>query len=278
MAHVWVMTKTTLLPSLALAALIAPGVAPVPAAAQSFDGVVQAEVLPGWRNSDGSHMAAVKVTLNPGWKTYWRAPGDAGIPPQISWQGSRNMSDVALEWPTPEVFNQNGMRSIGYSDALVLPIRIAPKDAGKPVRLKATLDIGVCRDICVPQRLKVKAELPPAGDRDSEIIAAMVDQPLTAREAGVGAVTCRLSPTQNGVALTATIEMPSAGGAEIAVVETADPQIWVAEGTTQRRGGKLVAQTEMMHVEATSFMVSRADLRFTVLGANHAVDIVGCSG
>ncbi len=259
-------------------ALMPAALAPLQATAQSFDQVVQAEVLPGWRDADGTHMAAVKVTLNPGWKTYWRAPGDAGIPPQITWNGSRNLGSVSLKWPTPEVFNQNGMRSIGYTNELVLPVRIAPKDASKPVRLKATLDIGVCRDICVPQRLKVKAELPPGGARDAQIAAALVDQPLTAREAGVGKVTCKLSPTADGVALTATIQMPSAGGAEVAVVETADPQIWVAEGITKRQGGALVTATEMMHVEASSFMVNRADLRFTVLGANHAVDIVGCSG
>jgi len=267
-----------LLPSLALAAFMTPALLPAAASAQSFDQVVQAEVLPGWRDVDGNHMAAVKITLNPGWKTYWRAPGDAGIPPQITWNGSRNMGSVALAWPTPEVFNQNGMRSIGYSDELVLPVRIAPKDAGKPVRLKATLDIGVCRDICVPQRLKVKAELPPGGARDAEIAAALVDQPLTAREAGVGKVTCKLSPTSEGVSLKATIHMPSAGGAEVAVVETADPHVWVAEGTTKRQGGTLVTETEMMHVDASSFMVNRSDLRFTVLGANHAVDIIGCSG
>ncbi|WP_412555530.1 protein-disulfide reductase DsbD domain-containing protein [Shimia sp. MIT1388] len=272
------MKTRSLLPSLALAALMAPALLPAAASAQSFDQVVQAEVLPGWRDAEGNHMAAVKITLNPGWKTYWRAPGDAGIPPQITWHGSRNMGSVALEWPTPEVFNQNGMRSIGYSDELVLPVRVAPKDAAKPVRLKATLDIGVCRDICVPQRLKVKAELPPSGARDAEITAALVDQPLTAREAGVGKVTCKLSPTSNGVALKATIHMPSAGGAEVAVVETADPHVWVAEGTTKRQGGTLVTETEMMHVDASSFMVNRADLRFTVLGANHAVDIIGCSG
>lgn len=272
------MKTRSLLPSLALAALMAPTLLPATASAQSFDQVVQAEVLPGWRDSEGNHLAAVKITLNPGWKTYWRAPGDAGIPPQITWSGSRNMGSVALEWPTPEVFNQNGMRSIGYSDALVLPVRIAPKDAGKPVRLKATLDIGVCRDICVPQRLKVKAELPPSGARDAEITAALVDQPLTAHEAGVGKVICKLSPTANGVALKATIHMPSAGGSEVAVVETADPHVWVAEGTTKRLGGALVTETEMMHVDATSFMVNRANLRFTVLGAKHAVDIIGCSG
>lgn len=247
--------------------------------AQSFDQVVQAEVLSGWRNADGTHMAAVRISLNPGWKTYWRTPGDAGIPPRISWSGSQNLQAATVIWPTPEVFVENGMRSIGYTQDVVLPVRVNPAQADHPVHLKAVLDIGVCRDVCVPQKLTVKAELPPLGTRDAEIAAAMVNQPLTAQEAGVRGVVCALAPSADGVTLQARITMPPIGPSEIAVVETANPEIWVAEGTTTRQGNTLIAETEMMHVADTSFMVSRADLRFTVLSdAGLAVDIQGCSG
>lgn len=248
------------------------------ALAQSFDRVVQAEVLPGWRNDDGSHTAALRITLNPGWKTYWRAPGDAGIPPRITWKGSRNLQAVDLSWPTPEVFDQNGMRSIGYAEEVVIPVQIAPQRAGKPMTVKAQLEIGVCRDICVPQTIKVKAELPPKGSRDARIATAMVDQPLSAQEARVGKVSCKVSPTADGLRLTASINMPHAGGTEIAVIEAGDPHIWVAEGTTKRRGNTLVAETEMMHVDEVPFMLDRSAVRITVLGSSHAVDIRGCTG
>lgn len=248
-----------------------------PARAQSFDNVVQLDVLPGWRNNDGSHTAALRISLNPGWKTYWRAPGDAGIPPQISWQGSRNVADITVVWPTPTVFNQNGMRSIGYTDSLILPVVIKPKKTGSPVRLKAVLDIGVCRDICVPQTLRVKAKLPDVGARDARISAALVDQPLTASEAGVVGVTCAMRPIKDGISLTAQIQMPTAGADEIVVIETGNPELWVAEAASQRQSGTLVATTELMHVQDLPFMLDRSALRFTVLGNHHAVDIIGCS-
>ncbi len=259
------------------AALLTAFLLPVTAQAQSYDHVVRADVLPGWRNADGSHTAALHLTLNPGWKTYWRAPGDAGIPPRISWNGSRNLTSVLVQWPTPTVFTQNGMRSIGYTEELVLPIQLAPSKPGEKIRLKAVLDIGVCRDICVPQRLNIRAELPAQGARDARIAAALADQPLNRNEANVGTVTCALSPTQDGVALRATISLPSAGGTEVAVVETGNPEVWVAEGTTTRRGNTLVAETEMVHIDEKPFLVDRSELRFTVLGTNHAVDILGCS-
>ncbi len=248
-----------------------------PATAQSFDQVVQAEVLTGWRNADGSHTAALRITLNPGWKTYWRAPGDSGIPPTITWDGSRNLSQVDITWPTPEVFSQNGLRSIGYDEELILPVRIMPRRDGQDMRLNAELEIGVCRDICVPQTLKVKAELPTSGTRDARIAAALADRPLTASEAQVGKVTCSVRPTAHGIGISARITMPSAGGKEIAVIETGDPKIWVAEGETHRNGNVIETHTEMMHVEGAPFILDRSALRITVLGSNHAVDIEGCS-
>ncbi|WP_270727070.1 protein-disulfide reductase DsbD domain-containing protein [Shimia sp. Alg240-R146] len=266
------MIRTTLMTAVSLCFMATQSLA------QSYDQVVQAEVLQGWRNADGTHTAALKISLNPGWKTYWRAPGDAGIPPRITWRGSRNMDDVELSWPTPEVFDQNGMRSVGYSQEVILPVKIAPQNPGKTMTLKAQLEIGVCRDICVPQTLRIKAELPPVGKPDGRIAAALNDQPLSQKDAHVGTVTCRVSPTADGLRLRATIQMPHAGGREVAVIEAGDPHIWVAEATTTRQGNTLIAETEMMHVDETPFILDRSGLRFTVLGAAHAVDIRGCSG
>ncbi|MEM9552608.1 MAG: protein-disulfide reductase DsbD domain-containing protein, partial [Pseudomonadota bacterium] len=76
--------------------------------------VVQVEVLDGGETAHGTVMTALRLTLADGWKTYWRAPGDAGIPPSFNWRGSRNVGEVAITWPTPQVFNDYGMRSIGY--------------------------------------------------------------------------------------------------------------------------------------------------------------------
>ena len=261
-----------------IASLLAVASLAGPSTAQSFDRVVQAEILPGWQNSDGSRTAAVRITLNPGWKTYWRSPGDAGIPPRFDWSGSGNLRGVEVTWPTPDVFSQNGMRSIGYEQEVILPIQIDPKRAGKPVRLKAVVDIGVCRDICVPAQLKVSAKIPAdSGKRDPRIAAAIASRPLSADEAGLAKATCRISPITDGLRVEARLHLPRAGGTEVAVVEMNNPKVWVSEAKTRREGGVLIAESDMMHVDGSSFMVDRSSLRFTVLGNRHAVDIHGCS-
>lgn len=248
------------------------------ALAQSGGDTIRATLLPGWQQDDGSHVAGLALDLAPGWKTYWRAPGDAGIPPRFDWTGSRNLGAVQVLWPTPRVMDQGGMLSIGYPDDVVLPLVIRPRAAGD-IRLRATIALGVCRDICIPAEITLTGTLPRgAGNRDPRIVAALVDQPLSADAAGVGRVTCAVRPTADGMRISAEIAMPSAGGSEFAIIETDNPRLWVAEARTTRKGRKVLAETEVSHVDGAPFALDRSRLRITVLGRDHAVEIRGCSG
>ena len=151
-----------------------------PAGAQVAEGVVTASLLPGWRTARGTHMAALHLSLRDGWKTYWRAPGEGGIPPQFDWGGSQNARSVRIHWPTPEVFEANGMQSIGYGGTLVLPLEVATDDPGAPVVLTAEVSLGVCEAVCVPVSLHLSAELPPGeARRDRRILVAIGDRPET---------------------------------------------------------------------------------------------------
>ncbi len=247
--------------------------------AQSFvlDDVVKAHVIPGWRAADGQHIAALHLELGHGWKTYWRAPGDAGIPPRFNWSGSRNLARVEVEWPMPKQIPQGRYMTIGYDGPVTLPLRIAPKTAGQAISLTGEIELGVCREVCIPVKVSVAQDLPSGkGKRDPAIVAALASLPYSASEAGVSHVACRLSPTQDGVQLSAVITMPSQGAREVAVFEAGDPNIWVAPSTAQRKGGQLVAQTSMQHVSGKSFALKRSDVRITVLGQGRAVEIQGC--
>ncbi|MBR9842617.1 MAG: hypothetical protein GYB25_05615 [Rhodobacteraceae bacterium] len=253
---------------------------PLPALAGGGTGAVaEADILTGWRTASGDHIAALRIRLKDGWKTYWRAPGDAGVPPVLDWSRSGNLASAGITWPTPTVFTQSGMRSIGYMDEVILPLALDPKRDDRPIKLRGTLDIGVCKEICVPQRLKVKATLPAeATKRDPLIAAALAARPFSAREAGLRDIRCRISPTAKGLALSLEIDMPSAGAPEAAVIEAGLPDVWVAEPKTRRAGGTLFAETTMQHVSGQSFMLDRSALRVTVIGTKHAVDIRGCDG
>ena len=265
------MTRFTL-SAVALSATFA-----VPVLAQTPVPVV-AEVLQGWELADGRRVAALRLTLADGWKTYWRAPGDSGIPPQFSWNGARNIDNLQITWPQPKVVYDSGVRSIGYKKQLVIPLHIAPKHDGQPIRLKGRMDIGICSDICAPYTLKFDAKLEGVGSFPTpEIASALASAPFSASEAGVKSATCHLTPTDNGMQIEARVTVPSAGGREETVIEAGQDTIWVSEPITTRKGSQLVAVSQMFHSSGTAFSVTRSDVRITILGSNHTIDIRGCS-
>lgn len=264
---------------LAVAVCCGIGLSPPPAAAQGgLEDIVQIEVLDGGVTARGTHLAALRLTLADGWKTYWRVPGDAGIPPQFDWGRSRNVGAVAVTWPTPQVFVQSGLQTVGYSHQLVLPVEITPGRAGQPVRLVGEMSLGMCKDICVPAQLSFDQALDPGIGRNPAIAAAMAARPFSAAEAGVRGASCRLSPSgDGGMQIEATITMPSAGGSEVAIIEPGNPQLWASQATTRRRGDVLVATSDVSHVSGSGFALDRSRVRITVLGQRHAVDIRGCA-
>ena len=95
--------------------------------------------------------AGLEIRLDPGWKTYWRYPGDSGVPPTLDFAGSENVKSVTPLWPAPERFSDgSGGRSIGYLGDVVLPLRIVPKDRAKISMLRVKLGYAICGSLCVP--------------------------------------------------------------------------------------------------------------------------------
>lgn len=225
---------------------------------------------------NGAHMAAVELQLAPGWKTYWRSPGDAGIPPTFDWSGSQNVKSVRIHWPAPKVFELNGMQTIGYHEHLVLPVEITPQDPARPVRLSVSVDLGVCDEICLPASLSLTSDLSPPGAPDAEIQSALAKRAATAGEAGVTEVACSVDPIADGLRLTAKVRMPDPGRPEVVAFETADREVWVAEAVTERRGGELISVTELVPPNGAPFALDRSGITMTILAANGAVEVRGC--
>ncbi len=104
----------------------------------------------------------------PGWKIYWRSPGDAGIPPRPDWGQSENLKSAKLAWPAPERFSVLGIETLGYKKEVVLPIDAVPVEPGKPIAFKATIPYLTCDDICIPYTAEVSLNLPAAPAEPSE--------------------------------------------------------------------------------------------------------------
>ena len=132
--------------------------------------VAENGVAPG----SGELSAGFEIVLAPGWKTYWRSPGEVGLPPQLDWSASENVADVELMYPVPQRFEAFGIQNVGYADEVVYPLRVRLERPGEAARLSAEATILVCEKICIPETFALAVDLPAAGlptgggvDRDS---------------------------------------------------------------------------------------------------------------
>jgi DsbC/DsbD-like thiol-disulfide interchange protein len=103
-------------------------------------------------------VAGIEITLEPGWKTYWRSPGE-GIAPSFSWDESANLKAAEVRWPAPMRFVEAEGSSIGYKERVVLPVLITPEQPEKPVSLNLAIAYGICKDICMPVEAQLSLDM-----------------------------------------------------------------------------------------------------------------------
>jgi DsbC/DsbD-like thiol-disulfide interchange protein len=115
----------------------------------------------GPASSGAPIRAGLQIRLASGWHTYWRYPGDAGVPPRLDWSASTNVADVQVRWPAPErIALEGGLGSIGYHGDIILPLNVRAKDPARAVSLRVKLDFGVCEKICIPAEAKAALDIP----------------------------------------------------------------------------------------------------------------------
>jgi DsbC/DsbD-like thiol-disulfide interchange protein len=262
----------TLFTSFFLAVSLLPGTSH----ATTQEDVVQARILQGWETDRGSLMMGIRLTLSPGWKTYWRSPGDAGIPPLFNWSGSENLGEVRIHWPRPSVFMTNGMTSIGYHDALVLPVEIFPAIAGQDVEISLQLDVGVCDDICLPASLVIAGQAAPDGRDTAEIKAALAARPISGKSAGLNDIRCEIVPIDDGLRIAAHLDMPAIGTEETVIFEAGVRGVWVSQAETSRDGNALTASVDMVGQSGAPFALDRSGITLTIIAGGAAVELRGC--
>src|SRR3954453_7465463 len=128
-------------------------------------------------------LGGIALQLQPGWKTYWRTPGDSGVPPRFDFSKSNNVEAVTVLWPAPTKFDDGaGGTSLGYKHQVVLPLRIVAKSGDKPVTLRAAINYAVCEKLCIPVEATTELVFASvASPSDGELSAALdtVPKPAT---------------------------------------------------------------------------------------------------
>jgi DsbC/DsbD-like thiol-disulfide interchange protein len=136
-------------------------------------------------------IAGVQLRMDPGWKTYWRNPGDSGVPPTFDWAGSKNLKHAEVLYPAPHRFADAGGTAIGYDDQVVFPVKLTPERDGEPIELKLAFAYGLCKDLCIPNDVSLGLTLDPnTGKGDALLLDSFLARvPKPARDGVLPSVT-----------------------------------------------------------------------------------------
>lgn len=138
---------------------------------------------------EGVYDTGIAIVMSSGSHTYWKQPGEAGVPPVFAFNGSENVARADVLFPTPSRIDEEGIVAFGYRDAVVFPVKVSPVDARKPVVLKVDITYAVCNRICMPAHDSATLTLSP-GDQPTPASASIkealahVPKPMPAKDAG----------------------------------------------------------------------------------------------
>lgn len=172
---------------------------------------VNASLIAGSANPapDAPVWVGLKMHHDPGWHTYWKNPGDAGMPTRIDWTLPAGWTASGINWPAPERLPLGQLASYGYEGDIVLPVKLIPPsgwDAKSPAHVAARANWLVCKDVCIPEGANLALDLPArdsAPDRTLfEQWRARVPQMTRFRKANAslaeGRLVLRLEPAGSG--------------------------------------------------------------------------------
>ena len=112
------------------------------------------------QNDSKNFMIGLEYQMDPGWKTYWKSPGDGGFAQSISWENSTNVKNVNILWPTPIEFEILGLTSLGYQNDIIFPLEIELEDESKNTFLNLHITFLICKEICIPGDATIFLEIP----------------------------------------------------------------------------------------------------------------------
>src|SRR3954447_18626862 len=121
---------------------------------------------------EAAYRAGIEIKLAPATITYWRSPGESGVPPVFDFSHSSNLRSAEVSFPAPQRIDEGGSEVFGYGSGVVLPVRVTPQEPGKPVDLVLDLDYAACEKICLPVHASLQLALPAKDTSEAPALAA----------------------------------------------------------------------------------------------------------
>lgn len=222
--------------------------------------------------------AGIEIKLQPGWHTYWRYPGDSGVPPRFTFAGSDNVAGVKVLYPAPHAYTDEAGSTIGYKNDVVFPLAVVPRHKGQPVTLHLKAEYAVCAKLCMPVEASATLTLgsalgaaPSANDAALIAAEALVPKPESAAAAGL-----TVRRVNNAAKPLVAVDLPAATGAELHIfVEGPTPE-WALPIPKPAQGapaGHVQFGFDLDGLPPGVDPKGPFELTFTIVGGAHPVEV-----
>jgi DsbC/DsbD-like thiol-disulfide interchange protein len=223
---------------------------------------------------DVAMRAGIEIKMQPGWKTYWRYPGDSGVPPRFDFSGSENLKDAKVLFPVPHLFTDETGHSLGYKNNIIFPLMIAPQQSGKPVRLRMKIEYAVCEKLCVPAEGSAELTLGSgASARNTDLIAAEAHVPRTVPAAQIGLTAKRVTSAAKPMV---AVDLAAPAGQTVELFVEGPTPDWALPIPTPVQGaptGRARFTFELDGLPPGVDPKGNVDLTFTVVTGERALEV-----
>jgi DsbC/DsbD-like thiol-disulfide interchange protein len=225
-------------------------------------------------NSTATLRAGVEIKLRPGWKTYWRYPGDSGVPPNFDFSGSENLKRAEVLYPAPHLFTDETGQSLGYKGTVIFPLAITPQQEDKPVRLHVKVDYAVCEKLCVPA--EGTAELVLNGGESSQNTTLMTAEAHVPKRVTPAQLGLTIRRTKSGPKPVVTVDLGAPAGKPIELFAEGPTPQWalpIPKPVQNAPAGRAQFIFELDGLPPGTDPKGQFELTFTVVTGERAVEV-----
>ena len=242
------------------------------------NGFVSAKITDGLILKDQKPIFGLEINLEKNWKTYWRLPGKIGLKPIFNFNKSENIISAEIIWPTPIIFGDPDLWSIGYKESVTLPIKITPIDNSKPIRLEIEAYIGICEDVCIPYAFDISHSAVSGQNQDNhKILGAILSAPIKSNETGIQLPECVIRNDELTLKFNQKNVHRGLENIDLFVIEVGSSVFFVKSKKSNIFNDRIVVSTEKDLKQELPKVISRDKIRTTIIGSNQSLEFLGCS-
>ena len=249
-----------------------------PVFSQELSEIVRLQLMKGWRAESGTHISGLEINLLPGWKTYWKQPGDSGLIPTFDWSGSKNISEVKIFWPHPTIFSEGEEKTIGYKNKVILPLEFKPLNNSKLIKPKVKIRLGVCKDVCIPISRVLSTKLRSSKKKiDQEITNYFNLRPKLISKNEIVNSNCEIKVVNDNLIFRSNIRFShNLPDLKAIAVELPNSNLWFDMPTFKQKGPSLDISANFQNFGEGPLILTRSRIVISLIGNLKSMYLNGC--